>query len=139
MQLLSAILLAISASSALAKERPRDPVAHERYASGEVMDRIMAQKEAVWAEAARTGLFDPKKFKSSNSFTACKDGHVTLKYNETEHQFQCNNLDVTGHLTHQDLGSNITTARIGMSFAIAQGLSGSQVFVHRELDLGLHH
>ena len=79
------------------------------------MDRIMAHKESNWDDAARTGLFDPKKFKSSNSFNACKDGHVTLKFNSTEQQFQCKNLDVTGHLTHQDLGSNITTARIGTS------------------------
>ncbi|KAH6906434.1 hypothetical protein BKA70DRAFT_1401607 [Coprinopsis sp. MPI-PUGE-AT-0042] len=113
--LLPTVLLAISASSALAKEKPRDPVAHKRYASGEVMDRIMAHKEAVWDDAARTGLFDPKKFTSSNSFTACKEGHVILTFNGTEQRFQCKNLDVTGHLTHQDLGSNITTARIGSS------------------------
>ncbi|KAH6906465.1 hypothetical protein BKA70DRAFT_1429152 [Coprinopsis sp. MPI-PUGE-AT-0042] len=44
--LLSTVLLAISASSALAKEKPWGPVAHQRYASGEVMNRIMAHKEA---------------------------------------------------------------------------------------------
>ncbi|KAH6906445.1 hypothetical protein BKA70DRAFT_409022 [Coprinopsis sp. MPI-PUGE-AT-0042] len=113
--LLSTVLLAISVSSSLAKEKPRDPVAHQRYASGEVMNRIMAHKEAAWANAARIGLFDPQKFKSSNSFTACKDGHVTLKFNDTEQQFQCKNLDVTGHLTHKDLGTAITSRNIGSS------------------------
>ena len=82
------------------------------------MDRIMARKVDNWDEAARTGLFNPQKFKSSNSFTACRDGHVTLKFNSTEQSFQCKNLDVTGHLTHQDLGSNITTARIGASIIV---------------------
>ncbi|KAF9044920.1 hypothetical protein BJ165DRAFT_1527863 [Panaeolus papilionaceus] len=58
----------IAASLVLAKERPRDPVAHERYASGEVMDQIMAEKEAVWSQAGQRGIFNPTKFTSSNGF-----------------------------------------------------------------------
>ncbi|KAF9044921.1 hypothetical protein BJ165DRAFT_1527864 [Panaeolus papilionaceus] len=111
--LLSATLISIS--MALAKERPRDPVAHERYASGEVMDKIMAEKQAAWDQAGQRGLFNPKRFSSNNGFTPCQNGYVTMKFNGTEEKFQCNNLDVTGHLTHADLGSKATDDEIGSS------------------------
>ncbi|KAH6906444.1 hypothetical protein BKA70DRAFT_1151158 [Coprinopsis sp. MPI-PUGE-AT-0042] len=80
-----------------------------------MMDRIMARKQATWSNAARTGLFSRKKFRSSNKFTACTNGHVTLNVNGTRQTFQCNNLDVTGHLTHGDLGSKINSEEIGAS------------------------
>jgi hypothetical protein len=111
----SVLLLALSGSAVLAKEKPRDETRHQRYASGEMMERIMSRKQATWSNAARTGLFSRKKFRSSNKFTACANGHVTLNVNGTRQTFQCNNLDVTGHLTHGDLGSKVNSEEIGAS------------------------
>ncbi|KAF9044918.1 hypothetical protein BJ165DRAFT_1594125 [Panaeolus papilionaceus] len=55
------------------------------------------------------------KWATLNDPNPCQNGYVTLKFNGTDTKFQCNNLDVTGHLTHADLGSNITTKSIGSS------------------------
>ncbi|PPR05582.1 hypothetical protein CVT24_002783 [Panaeolus cyanescens] len=112
---LSLSITLIAASLVLAKERPRDPIAHERYASGEVMAAMMAEKEASWVSAGQRGLFNPRKFKSSNGFSPCTNGYVSLKVNGTAEKFECLNLDVTGHLTHKDLGSTIDGASIGSS------------------------
>lgn len=111
---LSSVLLAVSLPSlVLAQERARDAQKHQRYASGEVMEGIMARKEAAWRRAGERGLFNPRKFRSTNKFTPCTNNRVNLQINGTAYSFQCSNLDVTGHLTHGDLGSTDTAADIG--------------------------
>ena len=111
---LSFTIVAASISLALARERPVDPIAHQRYASGEVMGKIMTKKEATWESYRQSGYFDGTRYRSSNAFSACLDGYVKMALNETTQRFQCKNLDVTGHLTHSDLGSTDENAKIGM-------------------------
>jgi hypothetical protein len=53
---LSFTFIAASISLALARERPVDPIAHQRHALGEVMGKIMAMKEATW-ERYRQRMF----------------------------------------------------------------------------------
>ncbi|KIM48671.1 hypothetical protein M413DRAFT_437855 [Hebeloma cylindrosporum] len=112
---LSFTIVGASISLALARERPVDPIAHRRYASGEVMGKIMAIKEATWEGYRQSGYFDGTRYRSSNAFSACLDGYVKMALNETTQRFQCKNLDVTGHLTHSDLGSTDENAKIGSS------------------------
>jgi hypothetical protein len=113
MKLLLSPLLAL-APLALARERPVDPAAHRHYASGEVMNSILAAKEATWAHYQELGYFAPGRHSSTNRFAPCRNGYVTLKDNGNITNYACKNLDVTGHLTHDDLGSVDATARIGV-------------------------
>lgn len=100
----------ISAPVVFSIKVPRDPRRHQGYESGEVMEAMMARKAAVWSNAAQTGLVNPRKLKSTNRFTACKDGHVTLSIDGTgnQYQFQCDSLDVIGHRTHEGMGTTVT-------------------------------
>lgn len=96
-----------------ARERPVDPVDHRRYASGEVMDSIMKVKTATWDHYRALGYFDPGRHSSTNTFRRCNNGHVTMNDNGIMTKYACKNLDLTGHLTHDDLGSVDATERIG--------------------------
>lgn len=97
-----------------AREKAVDDVEHLKYASGEVMDGIMAEKEATWQHYRELGYFKSGRYKSSNSYYPCRDGYVAVG-KEANSTFQCLNLDVTGYLTHEDLGSTNNTERIGTS------------------------
>ncbi|PPR04323.1 hypothetical protein CVT24_013396 [Panaeolus cyanescens] len=108
---LAVIALAVSV---LARERPVDPIKHRKYASGEMMDKIMARKDATVEKYKKLGYFDDRRRGSSNKFAPCIDGYITVDFNNTE-RYQCNNLDLTGHLTHQDLGSTDPNYKIGSS------------------------
>ncbi|PPR06262.1 hypothetical protein CVT24_000934 [Panaeolus cyanescens] len=110
---LSLSVVALSVTVALARERPVDPVKHLKYASGEVMDKIMAQKEATWERYRQLGFFNGRKY--GNKFSPCKDGYISVSFNNTSEKYQCKNLDLTGHLTHQDLGSKDPNYKIGSS------------------------
>jgi len=55
---LSSTIVAVSISLSLAREQPVDPISHQRYASGEVMGRIVAKKEATWERYRQSGYFD---------------------------------------------------------------------------------
>ncbi|KAH0605170.1 uncharacterized protein H6S33_005152 [Morchella sextelata] len=112
MKLLPSLLLL--APACLAREKSVDEAAHARYASGDVMAEIMAQKEATWQHYRDEGYFKPGRYRSSNGFYPCVDGSVTVG-DGANSTFQCLNLDVTGYLTHEDLGSTNATERIGSS------------------------
>ncbi|CCX10161.1 hypothetical protein FPQ18DRAFT_314688 [Pyronema domesticum] len=116
MKLLWTSIILLATPLALAqKERPIDRNAHARYASGEVMDGIMKMKQETWDEYQAMGYFKPGRHSSTNKFSPCKKGYVTLNDNGNTTNYACRNLDVTGHLTHDDLGSIDPTARIGSS------------------------
>lgn len=111
----SATFLAFLAAVASAKELAFSAAAHGPYASGEVMDNMMMRKEADWGYYREQGYFAPGKYKSANAFKECgRDGTVTLPTGGNN-TYRCSNFDVTGHLTHDDLGSTDPTERIGMS------------------------
>lgn len=116
MKLLTTAASLLFVSGSLARERAVDEVEHLKYASGEVMDSIMAQKEATWQHYRNLGYFKPGRYKANNGYYPCKDGHVTVG-KEAGSTFQCLNLDVTGYLPHEDLGSTNGTERIGKYFA----------------------
>jgi hypothetical protein len=114
MKLLWTSIIILATPLALAqKERPIDRNAHARYASGEVMDGIMKMKQETWDQYQAMGYFKPGRHSSTNKFSPCKKGYVTLNDNGNTTNYACRNLDVTGHLTHDDLGSIDPTARIG--------------------------
>ncbi|KAF8469961.1 hypothetical protein BDZ91DRAFT_719470 [Kalaharituber pfeilii] len=99
-----------------ARELPVNPTTHSRYASGEVMDQIMKGKEATWDYYRSQGYFSAGRYKSHNQYTPCgKDGTVTLNTGGNFTTYKCKGLDVTGHLTHDDLGSVDETEQIGSS------------------------
>ncbi|KAF8545091.1 hypothetical protein BDD12DRAFT_915108 [Trichophaea hybrida] len=74
-----------------------------RYASGQVMSEIRAAKEETWKKYAALEYFSPDRWKSSNTFSACDK--TTGKASVAGLQYRCKNLDVTGYLSHEDLGS----------------------------------
>lgn len=100
----ASLLLVSSPLISLAREKAVDEVEHLKYASGEVMDSIMAQKEVTWQHYRELGHFKPGRYRSGNSYYPCKDGYVAVGA-EAGSTFQCLNLDVTGYLPHDDLGS----------------------------------
>jgi len=108
-----AVLLRLALSTAAARERPVDATDHRRYASGEVMDRILEAKTAAWDHYRSRGYFAPGRHPSANRFVPCRNGYVTVIDHGTAINYACRNLDVTGHLTHDDLGSADPTQRIG--------------------------
>lgn len=79
------------------------------------MKRMMATKETAWKRGGETGVLAPGNFSSVNQHHACDKGHIVMNMNGVPHTFQCKNLDITGHLTHTDLGSNVTTPYVGSS------------------------
>lgn len=112
------LILVFNPLGSLAREKAVDEVEHLKYASGEVMDSIMTQKEATWQHYRDLGYFKPGRYKANNGYYPCKDGHVTVG-NEAGSTFQCLNLDVTGYLPHEDLGSTDPTERIGKKIHIS--------------------
>lgn len=108
----ASLLLVSSPLGSLAREKAVDEVNHLRYASGEVMGDIMALKEATWEHYRKLGYFKPGRYKSNNDYYECKKGQVTMG-KEANSTFKCLNLDITGYLTHEDLGSIDLTERIG--------------------------
>ena len=111
---LSFSLLIASASIASAREHAVNMANHAEYASGAVMDDIMRLKSASWNKYRDMGHFAPGAWKSHNRFIQCKDGYVTTEEGPNHH-YRCKNLDLTGHLSHDDLGSADPTERIGSS------------------------
>ena len=72
-----------------------------RYASGQVMSSIMAAKEKTWARYEAAGYFAPGRWLSGNEFSPCAAGTAVV----AGISYRCRNLDVTGHLSHTDLGT----------------------------------
>jgi hypothetical protein len=103
------------ASTALAREKPVDEAAHARYASGEVMESILATKEATWRDYERKGYFADGAWESHNYYKECgEDGIIQLGPGKN-HTHKCLNLDLTGHLSHEALGSKSNdSTRMGM-------------------------
>lgn len=114
MKSFAVLLTLILHSFVLAKQRPRDSQAHGFYSSRQAMKRMMATKETAWKRGGETGVLAPGNFSSVNQHHACDKGHIVMNMNGVPHTFQCKNLDITGHLTHTDLGSNVTTPYVGM-------------------------
>ncbi|PFH54506.1 hypothetical protein AMATHDRAFT_72294 [Amanita thiersii Skay4041] len=110
---LTCAILVCCVITALARERPVDSTKHEQYASGEVMERIMKVKEATWQRNTEQGRI-PKNYASYNAYAPCVNGVVKLG-SGTNSTFECKNLDVTGFLTHTDLGSTDTSNSVGSS------------------------
>jgi len=104
------------ASTALAREKPVDEAAHARYASGEVMESILATKEATWRDYERKGYFADGAWDSHNYYKECgEDGIIQLGPGKN-HTHKCLNLDLTGHLSHEALGSKSNdSTRMGSS------------------------
>ncbi|KAI5801740.1 hypothetical protein DFH27DRAFT_67368 [Peziza echinospora] len=116
MMYLNTLLLALAAGASAMELPFVQDAQHELYASGAVMDSIMQKKEATWAYYRELGYFKPGKYRSHNEFKACgAGGDVTLNTGDANNTYKCLNLDVTGHLTHDDLGSTDPTERIGSS------------------------
>jgi hypothetical protein len=76
------------------------------YASGQVMSSILSAKERTWEKYTSLGYFSPGRWKSKNAFFPCDN--VTRKASVSGLQYRCKNLDITGHLSHTDLGTTYT-------------------------------
>ena len=73
----------------------------DRYASGQVMSSILAAKEKTWTRYEAAGYFAPSRWSSGNKFSPCDAGTAVV----AGISYRCKNLDVTGHLSHTDLGT----------------------------------
>lgn len=106
----STALLAVLAACVSAQEALNLPM--NRFSSGEVMDSILAEKQATWDSYEAQGYFSLGRWKSANKYSACTHGYAKV----ANISYACNNLDVHGYLSHDDLGSRHPEAtRIGSS------------------------
>lgn len=95
----STALLAVLAACVSAQEALNLPM--NRFSSGEVMDSILAEKQATWDSYEAQGYFSLGRWKSANKYSACTHGYAKV----ANISYACNNLDVHGYLSHDDLGS----------------------------------
>ncbi|KAG0635431.1 hypothetical protein HOY80DRAFT_927221 [Tuber brumale] len=97
--------LSLLATTSFAREKPVDQDDNARYASGEVMESILRTKQATWDDLERKGYFADGAWKSHNYYKACGEDGIIQLGPGANNSHQCFNLDLTGHLSHEDLGS----------------------------------
>ncbi|PVI00700.1 hypothetical protein DM02DRAFT_614155 [Periconia macrospinosa] len=83
----------------------------EQYASGAVMNKMMAAKEAAWARNKAAGHYDNKKwagFKKASNQTAvkCENGFAAAVPGDADQTYKCKDIDMYDFKTHEELGSN---------------------------------
>ena len=67
-------------------------------ANAEAMDALMMKKEQSWARAEQAGAFGgSKKYPKQTTLNECNGGYAG--------EYACNNVDLHGFLSHEDLGS----------------------------------
>ncbi|PWW72324.1 hypothetical protein C7212DRAFT_302097 [Tuber magnatum] len=117
MKSLITVGLLLLATAPLSREKPVDQGTHAMYVSGAVMETILRAKEAAWDDLERKGYFAAGTWESHNYYKACGEDGIIQLGRGANHSHQCFNLDLTGHLTHGDLGSagNDSTRRVGSS------------------------
>ena len=88
---------------------------NNRYQNGQVMENIMAAKMKTWNSFRDKGYFEKGRWNSSgsNSFSGCgrkKAGYLSVAGVD----YRCKNLDVTGYLSHHELGTtrNLTLGTV---------------------------
>ncbi|PFH49428.1 hypothetical protein AMATHDRAFT_48754 [Amanita thiersii Skay4041] len=98
-----------AANGAVVAGRASEALLQSQYDSGQVMDSLMTAKMASWKHLS------PQNYTSFNKFAPCVDGFVKIGKGSPNDTFACKNLDLTGFLTHRDLGSKKESTLIGSS------------------------
>jgi len=138
----SLLLLLLLVVGLAALSLARELYVSNRWASGEVMASVMAEKHRTWDDYTVRGYFAEGRWRSSNRFAPCvaASGSAAGKATVAGIEYGCKNLDVTGkmrsnamypqlwgvgvdvgttgYLSHQDLGSTFTNT-IGTSLPSA--------------------
>lgn len=89
----SAVFAGLAAVT-LAKEIPKDLERAKLYDSGEIHERIMAAKEAVWAQQEENGVMNALAGPQYPElhFAQCKDGKAVPFRDEPNNFYRCNNV-----------------------------------------------
>lgn len=79
------------------------------------MQNILSTKTETWEKYAAEGYFADGKWPNHNYFKAC-NAEGTIQLGEGPNgTHKCHNLDLTGHLSHEALGSKNDSVRLGSS------------------------
>jgi hypothetical protein len=84
------------AGLAFAKEIPKDPERAKMYDSGEVHERLMGMKYAVWDAQESMGVMNSLAGEQYPElhFAQCKDGKAIPFRDQPNNFYRCNNVSV---------------------------------------------
>ncbi|USP75737.1 uncharacterized protein yc1106_03011 [Curvularia clavata] len=103
----------VSISTALLPLVAASGYTREEYASGAVMEAMMAGKEAAWAKERAAGNYDSKKWsgfdnkRPSKGALKCQNGRVEAVPGDADQTYRCKNVDMYDFKTHAELGDAV--------------------------------
>ncbi|KAH7267772.1 uncharacterized protein BKA55DRAFT_685055 [Fusarium redolens] len=97
--------LAAVSSYVTAKEiKMNEEKAARLYDSGEMHNKLMASKQAVWAKQEAAGAFASEQYPKLG-YTKCVKGYAEAIKGDANNTFACHNADLYSFLSHAALGS----------------------------------
>ncbi|KAF2246784.1 hypothetical protein BU26DRAFT_53386 [Trematosphaeria pertusa] len=84
----------------------------QEYDSGAVMAKMMAKKEAAWAQHKAAGRYDNKRWngfdkkRGGRDVIRCINGKAEAVKGDPDQTYKCKDIDMYDFKTHEELGSN---------------------------------
>jgi hypothetical protein len=96
--LLLGALAAITSYVAAKEIKVNEEKAARLYDSGEVHNKLMASKQAVWAKQEAAGAFASEQYPKLG-YTKCVDGYAEAIKGDANNTFACHNVSITPRMT----------------------------------------